>query len=346
MRDRLPINGAPVELAATGGLAIAGDYTDLAELYRRADLAMYQAKRTDQPVRLGVYSRTRDWAAPHAPTGATPAAGDGLEVVYQPIVALESGRAVAAEALLRWNHPEFGQLPPARALAVVERGGLLPEVTDTVLDQAITAARGWHQAGFPLQLAVNLSPRSLADPQFAPTLLSRLDKAGLHPRCVVVELHPADTRRQLEVLTSGLARLKDAGVQIALDDVTAEHTRLSTLMAMPVDQLKIDCSQIGDSGSTAAVALLSAIATFARRRGVTVVAYGVSLDRQREFLWRHGCALAQGTMFSRPVAADDLIRQLNRGFSRHPGVLAPPLTTSGTTHRGHRVHGLRHGLSH
>jgi diguanylate cyclase (GGDEF)-like protein len=320
----LEVDGIRLQVEASGGVATASADGGMTELLRRADVAMYQAKRAGHTV--AVYSQSRDTAdlGQLSLTGDLRKALDERQFAlgFQPIVDLATGEVVAAEALARWRHPRRGDLGPPRFLEAIVRSGLLTPFTEIVLDGALTAAQAWHDTGHRIPVAVNVSARSLLDSRF-PELVER--QLGLHdvpPDHVVLELTETLTLSRLDVVDEVLGALREAGVQLALDDFGTGYGSLSTLAEVPIQQLKIDRKFIAAmENSNEAAAVVRSTIELGRSLGLGVVAVGVESERQRQTLFELGCPAGQGHLFSRPMTAERLTGILRRG-----GDLAPPLS--------------------
>jgi diguanylate cyclase len=337
LRHPMELDGVLIDLQASAGLAIAGDRTDPDELLRRADVAMYQSKESGRQV--AVYAQTRDSAdlSRLALAGELPRAVQGREftVGFQPIVDLASGQVVAAEALTHWQHPDLGHLPPAAFLGLVERSGLLAPFTETVLNRALEAAATWHAAGFNLQVAVNVSPRSLADRQFASKVLDALRRHEVEPVHLALELTETTAIGHHETVSRCVNTLRDEGVSIAFDDFGTGHSSMAEVFRIPVDELKIDRKFVaGMEDSREANAIICSIVELARRLHLTVVAEGVERASQREALWELGCSAGQGSLFGwPPQPAAAFLGVLERGHRDVPGALASQLHPEATVVR-------------
>jgi diguanylate cyclase (GGDEF)-like protein len=334
LREPMELDGVLISLETSAGLAVVNqDCTDPAELLRRADVAMYQSK--DSHRQVAVYAQVRDSADRErlALAGELPRAVAEQEftVGFQPVVDLATGRAVGAEALTRWQHPDLGDLPPATFLGLVERSGLLAPFTEAVLHRALAAAATWHRAGFALQVAVNLSPRSLADPSLPSTVLAALSATGVAPERLTLELTESSAIGQQEVVTRVVARLRQAGVRIALDDFGTRHSSLSAVFQVPVDQLKIDRTFVASLElSREATAVVCAVIELGRRLDLAVVAEGVADEQQRRTLWELGCTYGQGSRFGwPPQSGEEFLDTLRAGHEGEPGALAAPLHPDG-----------------
>jgi diguanylate cyclase (GGDEF)-like protein len=319
-----------ISVEASCGVTTASSGS-IGELLRRADVAMYQAKQEGQ--RVVVYAHARDTAD----VGSLTLGGDLARAVaeqqftvnFQPIVDLASGRVIAAEALTRWHHPDRGDLAPDRFLGAIERSGQLAAFADAVLDQALLAATHWADAGHPIPVAVNVSPRSLLDPSFPDAVARCLSARGVPSSSLVIELTESVTLSKLEVVDDVLAALRDQGIRLALDDFGTGFSSLATLARVPVDELKIDRSFVAAMNTSAPGAVVRSTIDLGRSLDLVVVAEGVEREEQRQQLWELGCPAGQGHLFARAMPADRLLNALERGG----GALAEPLHDTGAVIR-------------
>ena len=332
----IELDGMRISVEASIGIATAPSRGGMVELMRRADIAMYQAKRSG--ARTSVYVRARDTADVGRLTlgGDLPRAVAEQEITvnFQPIVDLATGDVIAAEALARWHHPDKGDLSPRQFLEAVERSGILPAFADAILDQALVAAAGWREAGFDLPVAVNVSPRSLLDRRFPASVAARLHTHDVPPDRLILELTENLTLSQLEVVDQVLSALREAGIRLALDDFGTGYSSLAMLSRVPVQELKIDREFVNAMESSAeAAAVVRSTVDLGRSLNLAVVAEGVESEHQRRTLWELGCTAGQGHLFARPMPADRLLATLRRGTGGRPGTLAPPLHDTGTVIR-------------
>ncbi|MFC6562513.1 putative bifunctional diguanylate cyclase/phosphodiesterase [Actinoplanes utahensis] len=332
----IDVEGMQLTVEAAGGIALAAGTGSVEELMRRADIAMYQAKRAGE--QTVVYAHARDTADLERLmlTGELrrAVAEHEFAVDFQPIVDLGTGEVVAAEALARWHHPEQGNLNPVQFLETVERSGQLPAFADAVLEQSLIARQTWREAGFDLPVAVNVSPRSLLDPKFPGAVLARLARHEVPPDRLVLELTETLTVSQLDVVERTLAELRDAGVRLAIDDFGTGVSSLSVLSRIPVHQLKIASEFVaGVETSAEAAAVVRTTVDLARNLHLTVVAEGVESEPQRRALWALGCLAGQGHLFARPYSAARFLGLLQRGSGGRPGVLAATLHEEGSVVR-------------
>ena len=226
-----------------------------------------------------------------------------LRLAYQPRFALTDRRLVAVEALLRWDHPELGTLPPAQFIAVAEGSGLIREVGRWVLNTACAQSRAWRDAGRPLCVAVNLSAVEFRQPDLPEQIRRSLAHAGLEPDLLELEItESACMDPESDALEPGIAEIKRLGVRLAIDDFGTGYSSLAYLKWLPFDVLKVDRSFVNNiDGDPRDEAIVTTIITLARRLEKTVVAEGVENSRQLEALARLGCHEAQGFLLGRPV---------------------------------------------
>ncbi len=329
------LDGMRITVEASAGVATGPSRGGVVELLRRADVAMYRAKR--EGLRISEFSRARDTAdlGSLALGGALAraVAEDQFAVNFQPIVDLGTGEMIAAEALTRWHHPERGPLPPDRFLDAIERSGRLSAFAEAILDQALVAASSWREAGFEVPVAVNVSPRSLLDPTFPHVVLNRLEARGLPADALIVELTESLTLSQLEVVDEVLGTLRQAGVVLALDDFGTGFSSLATLARVPVHELKIDRSFVKALDSPVSAAVVRSTIDLGRSLDLLVVAEGVESEEQRKRLWELGCPTAQGHLFARPMPVPKLLAALDRGTDGRPGTFAAALHEAGSVIR-------------
>ncbi len=333
-------DGMHLTVEASAGIALAPGSGGVDELLRRADVAMYQAKRAGQ--RTAVYVHSRDTAdLGRLMLGgelSRAVARDEFTVDFQPIVDLGSGVASAIEALARWHHPDHGDLNPRRFLESVERSGHLPAFATAVLEHALAAAKAWRAAGFELPVSVNVSSRSLLDPAFPASVLDRLERHRIPADLLVLELTETLTVSQIEVVGRALGELRAAGVRLALDDFGAGACSLAALSRLPVHEVKIDQSFVRRlETSPEAAAVVRSTVDLARNLRLSAVAEGVESEPQRRALWELGCAHGQGHLFARPMAQERLVDALQRGSQGRSGAFAAPLHDAGAVVRMSRA---------
>jgi diguanylate cyclase (GGDEF)-like protein/PAS domain S-box-containing protein len=307
----LPVcaGGRDIDVGASLGLALyPGDGPDIETLLRNADAAMYAAKAAgrntfrfyDQAMnrraaqRLALESDLRRALARNQ-----------LELFYQPQVGAADGRLAGVEALLRWRHPDRGLVSPGEFIPVAEELGIIAELGEWALQEAARQMLDWRRRGIAVpRTAVNLSPRQLHDPDLDARLENILAAAGVQSGWIELEITESAAMQNPDKAVQILGRLRQRGLQIAMDDFGTGHSSLAMLRSLPLNVLKLDRSfvqHLPQSETDAAVA--GAVITLARRLGLSVVAEGVETLPQRQFLAGLGCDVLQGFLFSRPLPA-------------------------------------------
>ncbi|MBZ8142457.1 GGDEF-domain containing protein [Rubrivivax gelatinosus] len=247
-----------------------------------------------------------------------------LRLHYQPKVDARTGLLVGAEALVRWQHPAHGLLPPGRFIELAEQGGLIAPLTDWVLDAACRSQRRWAAAGLrALPLSVNLPASSLADGRLPDRLDELMRQHRLHPSGLVLELTETMLMQNVDAAAEVLGRLRARGYGLSLDDFGTGYSSLGYLKRLPMSELKIDRSFITDvehGGRDSALA--AAVITLGSELGLQVVAEGVETAAQSSFLISRGCVLQQGFFFSPPVPRVAFEQMLRSGSMLAAGAAA------------------------
>jgi diguanylate cyclase (GGDEF)-like protein len=305
---REPVPAGPHELlvAASIGSADGAGTDDPFEVLRRADVAMYAAKQRGERHRR--YAPDLDeQASAQAVLGAelrTALDAGQFRLVYQPIVELPHGRIVAVETLVRWAHPERGEIGPIGFIEVAEQNGLIVELGAWILRTACRQAAQWraeYGADAPSRISVNVSARQLAQPGFATVVAAALADSGLPAACLAVEVTETAVFEGGPALVA-LHELRALGVRIALDDFGTGHSSLGLLQTVPVDILKVDKSFVDNitmAGRHAVIA--TSLIDIGNGLGLVAVAEGVETAEQAAELYRIGYRYAQGYHFGRPV---------------------------------------------
>jgi len=313
----LEIGDAVLGIRASAGIALTrGSGADVDAVMREADLALYQAKaegkgvaRRFDPAQFALAEQRR-----HAEEELRAALDAGqFEVHYQPIVDLAGERTVGVEALVRWRHPERGLLAPYAFLDLAESIGLLPRLGGWVLDEACRQAAAWQAVTPGFELNVNLSATQLSRPELIGEVRDVLERTGLPPHLLVLELTETVALTDLEESARVLSELKTLGVRIALDDFGTGFSSLSHLGALPVDVVKIDRSFVqAMQGSADGASVAEAVLQIARTFGLSPVAEGVEDALTAARLRELDCAQAQGYHFARPMPAGEVTDLLLR----------------------------------
>ncbi len=323
----LLIQGVTLDLHASIGIAAYPDHgDDVTALLQHAEIAMYVAKDTRSAVEI--YNPATDEHSTErlALVGELRHALDRDELVvhYQPQATIADGRVRWVEALVRWQHPERGLLGPYEFVHLAEHTGLIHPLTHHVLRVALEQCRTWRDRGMELSVAVNLSVRDLVDLDLPGAIAAELDRCGLPPQALGIEITETmlvlDPNRTVEVL----ARLQQLGVRISLDDYGTGWSSLQYLSRLPVDELKIDRSFVRElTSSRAGSSIVESTVDLARKLGLTTVAEGVETVEMWDRLAKLGCDVAQGYFISRPLPADELEAWL-AGADRHAAMSEQP----------------------
>jgi diguanylate cyclase len=317
-----------LDVEASIGVALYPEHgSDFDELLQHADIAMYVAKDTHAGFVLfdPKYDQHSPWRL--ALLGELRRAIDQQQLVlhYQPKVDTHTGQMLGVEALVRWQHPTHGLLPPGEFIPLAERTGLIGPLTNYVLDAALRQCQAWRRADHELAVAVNVSARSLLDLAFPDQVAGLLARWEVPARLLVVEITEstimADPTHTLEVL----GRLNTMGVQIAIDDFGTGYSSMAHLKTLPVHELKVDRSFVSQmTSNTSDAVIVRSTVDLGRNLGLRVVAEGVEDLTTLEQLDALGCDAIQGYYISRPVPADDLIHWLEQRQTPTP---APHPTT-------------------
>ena len=314
LEEPFVLEGLSVDVEASIGLALYPEHgNDPEELLQHADIAMYVAKDTHAGFVL--FDPSHDQHSPRrlALLGELRRAIDQQQLLlhYQPKVDAHTSRVLGVEALVRWQHPTHGLIPPGDFIPLAERTGLIGPLTHYVLDAALHQCHDWRQDGHELPVAVNISARRLLDLDFPDEVAGLLTHWRVPARLLVVEITEstimADPTHAIQIL----GRLNEMGVQLSIDDFGTGYSSMAYLKTLPVHELKVDRSFVAQmtSDSRDAVIVHSTI-DLGRNLGLRVVAEGVEDSLTLQHLDLLGCHAAQGYHISRPVPAEDLITWL------------------------------------
>ncbi|MFT3856022.1 MAG: EAL domain-containing protein [Aquabacterium sp.] len=310
LRKPLELDGHELVTSASAGIAMAPeDGEDFDSLLQRVDSAMYRAKaegrntfrfcddrmNTESMERLTLLNGLRK----------------GLELGqfvlhYQPQVNLETGEVFGVEALIRWQHPEWGLVPPGRFIPLAEESGLIVPIGNWVIDEACRQGRAWLDQGLaPLSVAVNLSALQFRRGDVEAVVAQALERSGLPPDLLELELTESVLISDVESVQARLSSLKALGVHLAIDDFGTGYSSLSYLRRLSVDKLKIDQSFVRDlERHPEDVAIVRAILQMAASMGLKTIAEGVETRPMMQTLQTLGCKEGQGYWFAKPMPAD------------------------------------------
>lgn len=298
--------------ACIGVCTYPKDGTDVETLLRHADQAMYAAKNQGcqhweryQP-EMGKLSQER---ADLERALRQTLQANGLQLHFQPqVLATAEHPLYGVEALARWQHPEWGWVPPPRFIAAAEDSGLIHALTAWLIDAACTQLAQWRSQGLQVpHVAINLSTNNFHDPGFASNVSAALRKHGLTPRDLMLEITESVMLDNSPATMENLQMLHAMGLRLSMDDFGTGYSSLSYLHRLPITELKLDKSFVQDVGtSPAASALTRSVLNIASSLNMTVVAEGVETQAQAQWLSQHGCPVLQGYLFAKPMPGKDL----------------------------------------
>jgi diguanylate cyclase (GGDEF)-like protein/PAS domain S-box-containing protein len=309
------VAGVELRPSASVGVALAGPgaVVDAEDLVRDAGVAMYRAKRAghgtyeifDDHMRAETVERV---ALTHDLRRAIE--DGGLRLVYQPMVRFDEHRATSFEALVRWTHPERGEIGPGRFIPLAEQHGLIEPLGRWVLHEALDQLGRWRDAGLPMgdmSMSVNVSRVQLSRLGLAEEIFAALAERGLPAEQLVVEVTESAVMDDPDVANATLDALSAAGVRIALDDFGVGQSSLACLRDLPLDVLKLDRGFITSlASSRQAAAIVRAVSDMARTLGFTVVAEGIETPMQADVVERLGCDVGQGFLYSHGVRPEEI----------------------------------------
>ncbi|HVE46320.1 MAG TPA: EAL domain-containing protein [Acidimicrobiales bacterium] len=329
------VDGNQISVTASIGIAFASPaaYDTPDALLREADAAMYRAKAcgrngievADPEIRARALERLEMEAALRAGIGR----GE-LRVHYQPVVDLATSQVMGCEALVRWERPGFGLVPPMEFIPLAEESGLIVSLGALVLSEACGQVAAWNRqrpGGPPLTASVNVSARQLGSPGLIDVVRSTLSDSGLDPISLCLEITESVLMEDEEATRGALDALKRLGVSVAVDDFGTGYSSLVYLRRFPVDELKVDRSFVSGLGDNAEdSAIVAGVIGLAHALGMAAVAEGVETPEQAEHLKQLGCGLAQGFHWSRPLPAAEFGAWLEDFWASAASAPAGPLT--------------------
>ena len=320
----IPLYGRDTIITASIGIALACEETRAEDLLRDADVAMYRAKERGR-ARLEVFDQAmrtrmlRRLEIEHALRRALQE--DAFTLHYQPTVHLATGRPISVEALLRWEHPEWGLVMPGEFVPLAEETGLIMPLGKWVIEEACRQLASWrrmHSECADINVSVNLSARQFADPNLVDIVSSALKESGLAPSGLWLEITESVLMEEAQTTVETLRALRGLGVHLSIDDFGTGYSSLSYLKRFPVDVLKIDRSFVDGLGTDPEdEAIVTAVVRLAQALDLDVVAEGVETAGQLAELRRLGCTAVQGFYFGRPRPPEETLAYLMRA----PGLL-------------------------
>lgn len=292
------------------------DASDAGEILKNADMAMYAAKecgRNQYCFFLPAMSEAIQARILFSQNLQTAIAENQFILYYQPIIDMRTGQVRKFEALIRWDHPELGLVPPSEYIPFAEDSGLIVNIGLWVFKAAVQQAKRWHEQGLNYQISVNVSPAQFyADGIKVEEWVRLLEDAGLPTSSILIEITERLLLEENPAITKRLCQLREAGLQIALDDFGTGFSSLTYLKRYPIDYLKIDQSFVRNlAPDSEDLALCEAMIVMAQKLGLGVIAEGVEGSLQQSLLLEAGCVLGQGYLYSRPVPPQEIERWLD-----------------------------------
>ena len=305
------VEGREIIISCSVGIAMYPDDCSPAALITRADAAMYAAKRAGGS-RHCFYTPELDEAERSnfdlLADLRNAVARDELELHYQPKIDARSGQVTAAEALLRWRHPERGLLMPGDFVPVAERFGLISAIGDWVVNDACRQVREWREKGLRMRVAINLSVYQMRQDDIADRIAQALQQYNVHPSLLTCEITEAAAMENTRATQETFRRLGELGTHLSIDDFGTGYSSLSYLCELPASELKIDRSMVSKiEHSAKALAVVDAVVKLAHALSLKVVAEGVENQRQQQLLVNLGCDELQGYLFARPMSSRALL---------------------------------------
>jgi diguanylate cyclase (GGDEF)-like protein len=315
IRRPFQFSGQEIFTSTSIGISVyPSDGWDVEGLVKNADIAMYAAKEkggdnyrffTEEMNRKAQHRMKLENSLRQALDR------NELRLYYQPLVNENNG-IEGMEALLRWEHPELGLILPSEFIRITEETGIIVPVGKWVMETACTQTKRWHEMGFPeLFVSVNLSARQLQEPDFEETVMHIIEKTGLPPSSLKLEVTEGSMIQNPEQSISKMKFLRSKGISFSIDDFGTGYSSLSYLKRFPIDALKIDRSFIIDSmRSKGDREIIKTILSMARNLKIDTIAEGVETTEQKEFLTNYGCNTMQGFLFAQPVPVESFKRLL------------------------------------
>ena len=315
IREPFELDGFTAEVNASVGIAIYPDQAnDLTTLMRYADVAMYQAKADNAGV--SVYRSSYDQYTPQRLSMMNDLGKaireDQLELYYQPKIDISSGQVYGFEALLRWNHPEVGFIPPVEFISLAEVSNIIHPLTKWVVESSIIQAKAWLDAGYEFSVAANLSTQNLSDEHFVENLGALLEKHQLPAEYLELEITESSIMAYPDRALRTLNEINQLGVALSIDDFGTGYSSLAYLKRLPVSTLKIDSSFVMDILDDAQDSIIvSSTINLAHNLGLEVIAEGVEEREILTMLQDMNCDKAQGYYMAKPMQAKDVQAWLN-----------------------------------
>ncbi|CAN1211934.1 Diguanylate cyclase/phosphodiesterase with PAS/PAC sensor(S) [Tumidithrix helvetica PCC 7403] len=309
-------DGHELHISTSMGISLYPfDGKDVDTLMKNADVAMYRAKdsgRNNCQLYKSIMHENTFKRLSMENRLCKAIENDELLVYYQPQVNLELGKVVGVEALMRWQHPTLGLLPPNQFIPLAEETGLIVSIGYWLLKHACAQSQAWQLAGIPpLRLGINLSLRQFRQKDFIEKLSQTLEETGFDPNFLDLELTESIVMENVDESITRLRKLRDMGISLSIDDFGTGYSSLSYLKSLPINVLKIDQSFVRDiTENLYDQAIAISIITLAHKLKLNVIAEGIETKEQMELLRSFGCHEMQGYLFNRPIPSDELMELL------------------------------------
>jgi len=308
LEEPFDVDGLTIKVNVSIGIVLSPDHGDDDEtLTRRADVAMYAAKRAGGGIALYRADLDRRAVRRLNIAGDLERAidSDELRLAYQPILDIPTRRILRVEALVRWQHPTLGLLPPKEFVDLASLSGMIRPLTNWVVDRSLAQAKDWHSLGIDLGVSVNLSAHNLFDAELPSFIASRLRALELPGETLTVEVSEADLMEDPRAALEAVGRMQAFGVRTSLDDFGTGSSSLGILQDLPIREIKIDGSFVGrlEVGDQSGATVVRSIVDLGRNLGMDVVAEGVQSAESLTLVTQLGCHLAQGYHIGPPMSA-------------------------------------------
>lgn len=321
------VNGNQLKISASIGIARTPlDTSSVSEILVFADMAMYEAKQNGRAryafFDAGLRAQVLDRIELERELRHAIGAGE-LVLHYQPKVDTRTMEVVGAEALVRWQHPTRGLLPPSAFLEIAEKADLICELGSAVFGIAFSQIEAWERLGIALPIAINVSATQFANPDLCRRIRLMMDQRGIDPSMIELEVTESVAMQDYAAAESKLRELQSVGIRMSMDDFGVGFSNLTQLVNLPFDTLKIDRSLVSDIGhSRKSEAVIRALLGIASEMGQQTVAEGIERPEEVDFLRRNGCTTLQGYLFARPLPPGPFVEWVlqHRAESRQVGM--------------------------
>lgn len=311
LRQNFVLERHEISISCSIGIAFYPGAESLAKLVGQADAAMYAVKRaggSDFSFYTSVMEVDAEQGMELARDLRRGLANNEFELHYQPKIDVRTNKVTAAEALLRWRHPERGEVSPSIFIPIAERSGLMTELSNWVIEDACRQGRAWRESGLRMRVAINISPQQMRRDDLVEQIANSLRKYRIHPSLLTCEITESLAMEDTRTTQETFRRLGELGTHLSIDDFGTGYSSLSYLRRLPASELKIDSSFVVDLQTSAdARAIVKAIVNLAHALGLKVVAEGVENVHQQEILTQLGCDELQGFLFAKPMSARALL---------------------------------------